>query len=225
MQTVKPRLRKRDLPSILGKTFGLLSILEERRIKEGLGKSKFQVLGLCVCGTQKWVEERSVRRGLVKSCGRCANKTHGKSKTPEYAVWRSMLGRCQLPTHKAYSNYGGRGITVCRRWSTFENFFADMGEQPFKGASIERISNNKGYFPSNCRWANAVQQCNNKRNNHRLTIRGEQKTVAEWSKISGVRHNTILYRLSKGWPSKEAVFTSPNFANKLKRIGENYGDC
>ena len=215
LPTAKPRVRKRILATIVGQQFGLLKVLNERRVKEGLGKSKFQVLGLCVCGTKKWVDERSVRRGLVKSCGRCANKTHGKSKTPEYAVWRAIVDRCQLPTHQAYKNYGARGITVCARWLKFENFLEDMGQQPFKGASIDRIDNNKGYFPSNCRWANATQQCNNRRSNHLITIGCVTKTIAEWAKKSGVRHNTITYRLKQGWPPHQAVFTTPNFTNRI----------
>lgn len=214
LQTAKPRIRKRKLTTIVGKKFGLLRVLNERRIKEGLGKSKFQVLGLCVCGTEKWVEERNVRRGLVKSCGYCANKTHGKSKTPEYAVWRAMIDRCRLPSHPAYKNYGGRGITVCKRWEKFENFFEDMGQQPFKGASIDRIDNNKGYSLTNCRWANAATQSSNRRDNRFLTIDGIIDTVSNWSKKSGVRHNTICYRLEHGWNPKKAVFTEPNFANK-----------
>lgn len=215
LRTAKKRFRKRVLSSIVGKKFGLLEILDERRLKEELGKSKFQVLGLCVCGIEKWVEERSVRRGLVKSCGRCASKTHGKSKTPEYAVWRSMVDRCQLPTHQAYKNYGGRGIAVCKRWLKFENFFADMGQQPFKGASIDRIDNNKGYSINNCRWANATVQSNNRRGNRFLTIGRVTKTIAEWASESGVRHNTITYRLNQGWPPQKAVFTTPNFTNRL----------
>lgn len=210
----KPRFRKRELNSIVGGSFGLLEVISERRIKQGLGKSLFQVEVRCVCGTVKWVEERSVRRGLVTSCGRCANKTHGASKTPEYAVWRSMLARCNNPKHFAYHNYGARGITVCKRWHTFENFIADMGKQPFKGASIDRVNNNKGYTPKNCRWVNALEQNRNRRTNRFIEIGGVSKCVSEWSSISGVRHNTITYRLDNGWAPKEAVFTKPNFVNR-----------
>lgn len=214
MRTAKPRNRARVLPSIIGKRYGLLTILDERRIKKGLGKSKFDVLGLCTCGVKKWVEERSVRRGLVKSCGRCANKTHGMSKTPEYAVWRSMLARCLNPKHYAYANYGGRGITVCERWKDFNNFFHDMGQQPFKGASIERVNNMRGYTKSNCTWANAAAQNRNRRSNRLLTIDGETKTLIEWAEQSGIRHNTISYRIKHGWSVKDAITVVPNFTNR-----------
>lgn len=218
-QTAKPRNRARTLPSIVGESHGLLRIVDERRVKDGLGKSLFQVKAVCVCGTEKWVEERSVRRGLVVSCGRCANKTHGGSKTPEYAVWRSMLARCTNPNHKAYANYGGRGITVCAEWLVFDNFFRDMGAQPFRGASIDRIDNNSGYYRENCRWTNATTQARNRRTNRVICIDGVTRPVAEWAAISGVRHNTICYRLSNGWRPKDAVFTTPNFTNRIN------GDC
>lgn len=217
-RTAKPRMRRRELNSIVGKTFGFLEILEERRVKEGLGKSLFQVKARCICGVTKWVEERSVRRGLVKSCGRCASKTHGASKSNEYAVWRSLLARCNNPKHQAYCNYGGRGITVCSEWAVFENFIRDMGTQPFKGASIDRINNDKGYCADNCRWVNATQQNRNRRTNRLVSIEGITKTVSEWSELSGVRHNTICYRLDRGWEPKTAVFTQPNFSNR-------HGDC
>ena len=210
----KPRNRSRVLPSIVGGTYGRLLVLDERRIKNGFGKSKFEVFVRCVCNKEYWVEERSVRRGDTKSCGCSVNKTHGMSKTPEYAVWRAMVDRCQLPTHQAYKNYGGRGITVCKRWLKFENFFEDMGRQPFKGASIDRINNNKGYTPRNCRWVNATAQGNNRRTNKFLTIDGITKTYSEWAKEAGLKTNTLSYRLANGWSPKAAVFTTPNFTNK-----------
>ena len=221
-QTAEPRFRRRVLPSIVGQTFALLTVEAERRIKAGLGKSKFEVKVRCACGAMKWVEERSVRRGLTQSCGSCANKTHGRSKTPEYAVWRSMLARCANPKHPAFHNYGGRGITVCDAWWSFDKFFADMGEQPFKGASIERVNNDLGYSKANCVWATTTEQSRNRRTNRRLTIGGVTKTVAEWAEAYGVRHNTIAYRLAHGWPPMEAVSVKPNFSN---RIGALNGDC
>lgn len=214
LPTVKRRNRKRVLPSIVGTTFKHLKILQERSHKQPTGKTLFEVLALCACGVQKWVDERSVRRGKVTSCGRCSMLTHGGSRTPEYAVWRSMLQRCHNPNHKAYANYGGRGIAACPRWRVFENFYADMGAQPFKGASLERVDNNKGYTPENCIWANASQQAINRRSNKTLTIDGVTKTYSQWAKHAGIGTNTLSYRLTHNWDPKKAVFTKPNFANK-----------
>ena len=221
LQTVKPRLRKRTLPAIVGEVFSHLTIVDERRVKNGLGKSTFEVYAECVCGIKKWVSDRSVRRGLVQSCGSCANKTHGASKTPEYAVWRGILARCLRNTHPAYHNYGGRGITVCAQWYTFQQFFADMGRRPFKGASLERVDNNLGYTKTNCCWANTTTQSRNRRSNRRVTVAGETKTIAEWAEQYGIRHNTIAYRLNHGWPAHAAVSTTPNFANDVGDHMEN----
>jgi hypothetical protein len=219
LQTAERKARSRILSSLIGHTFGMVKVLRERRVKPVVGRSQFLVQIECECGVKKWVAERSVRRGKSRSCGRCANKTHGGSRTPEYAVWRSMLARCNNPRHKAYPNYGGRGITVCKEWGDFEVFLADMGKQPFKGASIERKDNSLGYTPHNCIWATYTQQSRNRRSNRLLTAFGETKTITEWAEQTGLRHNTICYRLDSGWGADKALTVTPNPANRVD------GDC
>lgn len=91
-----------------------------------------------------------------------ANRKHGMRSSPAYRSWIQMRTRCKNPNHHAYSEYGGRGIGVCPRWDSFENFLADMGERP-EGKSLDRIDPNGNYEPGNCRWAAPNIQAQNKR--------------------------------------------------------------
>jgi hypothetical protein len=117
-----------------------------------------------------------------------------------------MKERCHNPTCHAYPLYGGRGITVCERWrNSFDAFLEDMGERP-AGMSIDRIDNNKGYEPSNCRWATVIDQSNNRSTNRFLTIDGVSKTVTEWSRYVGKSNAVITERLKRGWSERDAVF-------------------
>src|ERR1019366_1793333 len=105
-----------------------------------------------------------------------------------------------------FKDYGGRGIKVCERWASFENFLADMGPRP-KGTSIERVDNDKGYEPGNCRWATRGEQAANRRNNHPITHNGETLHVAEWARRTGLHVQTILWRLRNGFSPERALET------------------
>lgn len=116
--------------------------------------------------------------------------THGLSRTPEYRSWYSMKERCFNTKHPCYHLYGGRGITICERWMSITNFYADMGDRP-EGTSLDRIDSDKNYEPENCRWATREEQAINTRRSNRLNTRsvrvqqmldaGIDKSVIEYS--------------------------------------------
>jgi hypothetical protein len=141
-----------------------------------------------------------------------------------YIRFMNLKARCHRPRDPDYPRYGGKGITVCDRWrygeggkTGFECFLADMGQPPFEKASIDRIDGNKGYSPDNCRWASYKEQGNNRRTNRWVEIDGVRKTVQQWSDVSQIGPKTILYRLNRGIPPREAVFTPPDYARRWSR--------
>lgn len=118
-----------------------------------------------------------------------------------------MLQRCTNPQNTSWKNYGGRGIRVCERWLEFENFLTDMGPRPV-GMSIERDDRQGHYEPNNCRWATAAEQARNTRRNKIITFQGETMCLKDWAARFGVRYNTLVLRLLRGW-SVERMMTTP----------------
>jgi hypothetical protein len=127
-----------------------------------------------------------------------------------------MLARCNNPSHQAFRNYGGRGIRVCDRWSSFETFWADMRDDYGPGLTLDRTDNSAGYSRDNCRWVTQKIQCRNKRNNTIIATPIGPVTVAEASERFGIGRSTIHYRISKGWPS-EKLLIEPDFTNKISQ--------
>jgi len=137
-----------------------------------------------------------------------------KASSPEYHSWRAMIGRCYYPSYPHYERYGGRGITVCDHWrNDFLSFLADVGRKPEWAHSIDRIDNDGPYEPGNVRWATNIEQSNNRRSNHIVTLNGETRTTTEWSRRVGIPVHVIWMRLRAGW-SIERTLTQPKEPRK-----------
>lgn len=190
------------------------------RFKEAVpglrGHARYGVF-VCDCGTVKEISIPNVALGKTRSCGclaeetkRDRSKTHGLSRTPEYPVWARMITRCTNPKASRYANYGGRGIVVCERWRSFENFYADMGCKPSADHSIERIDVDGNYEPHNVRWATKREQHWNKSTSLFVEYQGQRKCVAEWSEITGIPYATFIQRLRRGLPLEQVFNASPD---------------
>lgn len=204
------------LPVPIGNKYGRLLILGEapERLTPSNGRARRYCYCLCDCGKNVEVLLPDVKGGHTVSCGcswyesiRKAATSHGKTRTRVYTSWQGMKDRCYNHTSKAYANYGGRGITVCERWMTFQNFYADMGDPP-PGRSLDRIDNSKGYSPKNCRWATRKEQNTNQRSNVLIEFDGRTQTLSEWAKEKGIHRVTLRSRLNRGVPV-ERLFTIP----------------
>lgn len=187
-----------------GQRFGYLVTIGQT-IKVG-SRARLAWVCKCDCGLRSVVLVENLRRGGSTSCG-CSGRKFNATDLPEYAVWSAMKCRCKNPRDRRFKDYGGRGIRVCRRWESFENFIADMGRRPSPDHTLERVRNNCGYSPSNCCWAKRKQQQRNMRRNRIILFRGKKKTLVEWSEYLGIRPNTIACRLSRGWSIERALTT------------------
>jgi hypothetical protein len=168
----------------------------------------------CDCGKTISAYASNLTTGKTTSC-KCLNiettraklRTHGASKSRLYRVWMAMKQRCELQTAKSFPIYGGRGLTVCDAWMTFEGFYADMGDPPFPRATLDRIDNNRGYEPGNVRWATSKENNRNRRNNTLLEIGGRAQCIAAWAEEVSIYPEIISTRLRRGWGPERAVFT------------------
>ena len=207
---------------LTGQRFGRLLAMSSTNKKRG---SSFIWELLCDCGSNTFVSVSDIKSGHTQSCG-CLGKerriksrvTHGHSKghktSTEYRIWCGMCQRVRDKKQSNYKYYGGRGIKVCKRWLTFENFLEDMGKRP-ANRSLDRINNNKNYCKENCRWATLSEQARNKRTTKLISYQGEIKTLADWAESFNIKYDTLHDRLKKGW-SIEKSLIPPLFYLKNK---------
>ncbi len=179
------------------------------------------VLCRCSCGIEKIIDISNLRRTGSCGCLRVDSlkkrRTHGKSSVAEYAVWLGMMRRCYNQSSPDFRHYGGRGISVDISWHNFVKFYSDMGQRPFKAATLERIDNNGAYCKENCKWATRREQSNNIRRNVRLTFNGKCMTVAEWAFELKLPISTLQYRHKHGW-SSEKMLSPVKWCNQFKKI-------
>jgi hypothetical protein len=189
----------------IGDKFGMLTIKEKIIVDKN---SYF----ICECDCGEKTNLRTDRFGRTKSCGclRKSNqfkKTHGKTGHRLHNVWLGMKERCYNINSHSYENYGGRGIVICDEWlEDFMKFYNWSYDNGYKSKlTIDRMDNDKGYSPDNCRWATPLVQQNNTRKTHKVEIEGVIKSISEWSRESGVKRETILRRIKKGMIGREII--------------------
>jgi hypothetical protein len=148
-------------------------------------------------------------------------RTHGLTHTREYRIWNNMKTRCLNPKTRCYHNYGGRGITICESWLSFDNFFSDMGMCP-DGLTLERKNTNLGYCKDNCEWATVRHQQNNRTNNFTITYLDQTLTASEWSRRTGIPMDTLKQRALRGLDMDQVFSTMRLRGPKSKPCG-SYG--
>lgn len=204
----------RKFKDLTGMTFGRWKVIERAE-----NNARGDAMWLCECScenhTKRIVMGNSLRQGKSQSCG-CLNKEinsskgkHYQSKTRLYNIWLNMKDRCKNPNNKFYYNYGGRGVTVCPEWDNdyciFRDWAINNGYQD--NLTIDRLDNDKGYSPDNCRWATRQQQSNNLKKNIILEYNGEKHTMAEWSRILNISYMALCHRIERGWEVERALST------------------
>ena len=203
-----------QIKDMKGQRFGRLVVIEFAYMRYGRAFWKCK----CDCGNEMITDGNRLRMKVTKSCGCYQAETrikthsiHGMSKTRLNRIWSLMKDRCCNSKSHAFENYGGRGIDICEEW---KNSFSAFAEWAFSNGysdnlTIDRIDNNKGYYPDNCRWANEVEQSQNRRSNYLITYKGETKCIKAWTDELGLPYNKIRRRICRDHWDIERAFTTP----------------
>lgn len=201
-----------NFKDLTGKPFGRLTVIDQAETKKS-GQIYWNCK--CRCGKLATIRGSRLRAGITESCGCLAKETtrkrsvtHDMSYGREYAIWGGIIQRCTNPNNQAFKNYGARGITICDEWRhDFMAFFNYVGKRPSPKHSIDRMNNDGNYEPGNVRWATNVEQKNNYRDNHRITLHAHTMTLAQWACFVGLNPNTLIARINKcNWSPAKAIF-------------------
>lgn len=202
------------MDEMIGRQFGKLVVLErdEDHITPSGGVHR-KYICKCECGKTVSVMKEHLTSGRQKSCG-CLKRLNGKPthrqiKTRLYKIWGNMVNRCTNDSNPAWINYGGRGITVCEQWRKFEQFRDWALSHGYNDTlQIDRINNDLGYCPDNCRWVDGYVQANNKRNNHLIEYMGVSKPIGAWAREYNIPYKTLHRRInSLHWSIDRALNT------------------
>lgn len=204
-----------------GQTFHRLTVIE----RSGNAKNgKITWLCRCICGKESIVTGTDLKNGNTKSCGCYKDQMikersfkHGQSRKRIHNIWWTITRRCGDANSSSYHLYGAAGKTLCESWKEFKNFFEWSMNNGYKdNLSIDRIYNDKGYSPENCRWVTMKSQQRNRSNNTYLTINGTTKLLCEWSEETGIAYATIRNRIKMGWEDERLISpVSPSY-NRYK---------
>lgn len=197
----------------IGEKFGRLTIIGFESYNPAKCKCR------CECGNIKTVRLKDLRSGKIVSCGCFAkernseiNTIHGKSHSRLFSIWSNMISRCENENIKVYQYYGKRGISVCKEWrNDFREFYKWANAHGYKDdLTLDRIDNDKGYAPDNCRWVTMKSQANNTRRNRLITYNGETKTLKQWADIMGCNESMLRSRLNRGVECRKSYRNTQN---------------
>ena len=207
-------MEKVNIEENVGKTYGNFTILGLDSIRNSRSYWKVR----CICGNEV-VKRIDFIKKPRSSCGCVKSKqlrqkltTHGETKTNLYYTWKGVKSRTCGKEYKFNSSYVKRNIGMYEPWKEsfelFKEYVSSLDHFGENGYSLDRIDNDKGYFPGNIRWATQKEQSLNRSANHFLTLNGVSKTAREWADELGIKYTTITGRIAYGW-SDEDILTRP----------------
>ena len=207
------------LLDLSGQKFGRLLVIRPT-VNRVNGRVIFECQ--CDCGELAFATGSNLQNGRHRSCG-CSKVErfyrHGLSRHPLASTWYGLVSRCSDQNHPQWSDYGGRGITVCPEWvgdKGLSQFITDMAPKP-EGTTIDRIDNDGSYSAANCRWATSFEQQSNTRQNIHITYDGRTMIASEWARHLGIRIDTLFFRLKSGRPLSEVLTSMKPIPRVRKR--------